>query len=205
MSQYPGTLLAELAAKAAMPNGRTRNADDPPVLGVDLAAQGLPTDVPLPLEEVCRLAPMVPDPPGPTDIRRRNPRWQGEIGLTDAIGFFGRREMVVSLPLADNQGYDLVVEWRRRLLKVQVKTTTRRSPRGRFEVMLATAGGNQSFHTVKFFDRDAVHLLYVLTDAGDRYVIPAELIEARRGISLGRKWEAFRVDPEALRLRQINE
>lgn len=173
----------------------------PPVRGVEEAADAMAEPAPLPLDDICRLAPVAPDPPGPTDIRRQNPRWQGEIGLTDAIGFFGRREMVVSIPLADNQGYDLVVEWRRQLLKVQVKTTTRRSPRGRFDVMLATAGGNQSFHTVKLFDPDAIDLVYVLTDAGDRYVIPANQIEARRGITLGAKWEPFRVDPEALRLR----
>lgn len=188
-----------------MPDHSSRHTDEPPVLGVDQALEGVAADVPLPLEDICRLAPVVPDPPGPTGIRRRNPRWQGEIGLTDAIGFFGRREMVVSVPLADNQSYDLIVEWQRRLLKVQVKTTTRRSPRGRFEVMLATAGGNQSFHTVKFFEPSVIDLVYVLTDAGDRYVIPAEAIEARRGISLGAKWESFRVDPEALRLRPLGE
>ena len=124
---------------------------------------------------------------------------------TDAIGFFGRREMVVSIPLADNQGYDLVVEWRMRLLKVQVKTTTRRGRRGRFEVMLATAGGNQSYHTVKRFDAGAVDLLYVLTDAGDRYVIPARAITATRGLGLGHKWEVYRVLPEPLGLRHIGD
>lgn len=78
-----------------MPDRSSRHADDPPVFGVDIAVQAMPGDVLLPREELCRLPPVVADPPGPTDIRRRNPRWQGEIGLTDAIGFFGRREMVV--------------------------------------------------------------------------------------------------------------
>lgn len=177
----------------------------PPVRGVEAAADAMAEAIPLPLDDICRLAPVAPDPPGPTDIRRQNPRWQGEIGLTDAIGFFGRREMVVSIPLADNQGYDLVVEWRRQLLKVQVKTTTHRTQRGRFAVMLATAGGNQSFNTVKPFEATEVDLVYVLTNDGDRYVIPASAITARRTLCLGLKWESFRIDPEALTLRPQGE
>ena len=53
------------------------------------------TTAPRPTPEQLRLfvdlPTAVPDPPGPTGIRRRNPRLQGEIGLSDAIAFFGRR------------------------------------------------------------------------------------------------------------------
>ena len=144
------------------------------------------------LDDLCRRTPLVPDPPRPTDIRRANPRHQGEIGLSDAIGWFGRRGMTVSVPLADNQPYDLVVDVDGALARVQVKTATSRSAYERFVVKLETAGGNQSFHTRKGFDAERSDLLYVLTDAGDRYVIPSATITATTSIGLGRKWRSFR-------------
>ena len=147
------------------------------------------------LATLCERPPLAPDPPGPTDIRRDNPRHQGEIGLSDAIGWFGRRGLTVSVPLADNQPYDLVVEVDGPLARVQVKTTTVRSPYERFVVSIETAGGNQSFHTRKPFDPGAVDLLYVLTDDGDRFLIPSAAIQAVRAINLGEKWEGWRCAP----------
>lgn len=152
-------------------------------------APRVPTDV---LAGLCRRPPLVPDPPGPTDIRRDNPRHQGEIGLSDAIGWFGRRGLTVSVPLADNQPYDLVVDVDRGLARVQVKTATGRSDDGRYVANIETAGGNQSFHTRKPFDAELCDLLYVLTDAGGRYLIPTARIRATRSISLGEKWQACR-------------
>ena len=145
------------------------------------------------LAGLCQREPFVPDPPGPTGIRRDNPRHQGEIGLSDAIGWFGRRGLTVSIPLADNQPYDLVVDVDGALARVQVKTATGRSAYGRFLVSLETAGGNQSFHTRKPFDPGVVDLVYVLTDDGGRHVIPSAAITARRTISLGEKWAPYQV------------
>lgn len=80
------------------------------------------------LEDVCRRPAVVADPPAPTDIRRDNPRKQGEIGFSDAIGWFGRRGLTVSVPLGDAQAYDLIVDLDGKLARVQVKTSTVFSP-----------------------------------------------------------------------------
>ncbi len=135
----------------------------------------------------------VPDPPGPTRIRRRNPRLQGEIGLSDAIGFFGRRGFTVSVPLADNQAYDLLVEREGLVCRVQVKTSTRRSPGGRWLAQLATRGGNRSGHTRKLFDPAIVDLVFILTDDGARWVIPSIDIEARTTLTLSPRYDGCRV------------
>lgn len=166
-------------------------AQDPLVAFVP--APRVPTEV---LATLSQRPPLVPDPPGPTDIRRDNPRHQGEIGLSDAIGWFGRRGLTVSVPLADNQPYDLVVDVDGALARVQVKTATGRSPYGRYVANIETSGGNQSFHTRKPFDAAAADLLYVLTDAGDRYAIPCAAITAVRALNLGDKWEPYRVSPD---------
>lgn len=126
-------------------------------------------------------------------IRRTNPRLQGLIGLGAAVDWFSRNGYVVSLPLNDSQPYDLVAEEPAgRLLKVQVKTTTCRSRAGNFVVRLETAGGNQSFHTRKPFDPDAVDLVFVLTDDEDVYVMPPSAFDARMSLTLYKRYDRYR-------------
>jgi len=126
-------------------------------------------------------------------IWRENPREQGLIGLTDAIGWFGAHGYLVSVPLVDAQPYDLVVDDGSRLQRVQVKTTTYRSPYGIFIVTLSTGGGNQSFHTHSDFDPVTSDVLYVLADDGCRYLIPTDVIANRRTLSMGAAMQAYRV------------
>jgi hypothetical protein len=126
-------------------------------------------------------------------IRRANPRIQGEIGLAAAIGWFAANGYRVAIPLADNQAWDLVVEdGGGSLQKVQVKTTTARSAGGVFIVSLRTNGGNQSFHTTKYFDRSASDLLFVLTDDGDVYLIPTAELAVRTSLSLCETYARYR-------------
>ncbi len=139
------------------------------------------------LTGLCQRPPHTPDPPGPTGIRRDNPRVQGEIGLGDAIGWFSRRGLTVSIPLADNQPYDLITDVDGDLARVQVKTATGQSRYGRYLASLETAGGNQSFHTRKPFDAVRPGL------CADGCRGPSSpCIRARRTISLGDKWQPFR-------------
>ncbi|HVM21429.1 MAG TPA: group I intron-associated PD-(D/E)XK endonuclease, partial [Egibacteraceae bacterium] len=127
-------------------------------------------------------------------IRRRNPRLQGLLGLSAAIDWFTRAGYFVAIPLNDSQPWDLVVEDQSGVVsRVQVKTTVYRNARGRFVVTLATAGGNQSFHTRKPFDRSKSELLFVMTDERDVYVIPCAKLDPRASLSLGEKYERYRV------------
>ena len=128
-----------------------------------------------------------------TTIRRRNPRRQGEIGLGAAIAWFSANGWLVSIPLCDNQPYDLVVDDGQQLAKVQVKTTTCRNPAGNFVVDLRTTGGNQSFSTSKLFDPSASDILFVLTDAGEQYAIPCAEFSARSQLSLSAAYERYRL------------
>jgi hypothetical protein len=109
------------------------------------------------------------------------------------MAWFGSRGFGVCVPLIDNQPYDLVVDDGARLRKVQVKTTTHRSPHGRFVVKLATDGGNQSFHTRKAFDPTSCDLLYALTDDLDRYLIPTSAITAATRLHLGEAMARYRL------------
>jgi hypothetical protein len=140
-------------------------------------------------------------------IRRRNPRQQGVIGVARAIAWFTSQGYEVWVPIGEPERYDLiVVDPEGEPKKVEVKTTTCRNHRGRFVVHIATNGGNQSWTgLVKCFDPDAVDLLYVLTDGGAEYVIPASSVRAKTKLTLGPELSPFRVaqngrDEEQLRL-----
>ena len=78
-------------------------------------------------------------------IRRTNPRLQGLIGLAAAIDWFTRTGYFVAIPLNDSQPWDLVVEDSLGVVsRVQVKTTTFRSPSGNYVASLETAGGTRA-------------------------------------------------------------
>ena len=126
-------------------------------------------------------------------IWRANPREQGLLGLTDAIRWFGLQGWSISMPLIDSQPYDLVVDDGGRLYRVQVKTTTHRTRYGIFVVSLKTNGGNQSFHTAKPFDHHQSDLLYVLTDARVRYLIPTSAFDATTTLSMGKRMAPYRL------------
>jgi hypothetical protein len=177
-------------SRATSPRAAAR-PDDAPLPFLDLP--GAPS--PAPTESVDTVA--AHEAKGrrrPEDtIWRRNPRDQGLIGVTDAMAWFGARGWDVCVPLIDNQPYDLVVDDGAGLKKVQVKTTTYRSPRGRFVVQLSTHGGNQSYHTKRYLDAALFDLLFVLTDGGDRYLVPSEAITAKTALTLGAGMEPYRV------------
>jgi PD-(D/E)XK nuclease superfamily protein len=125
-------------------------------------------------------------------IRRRNPREQGEIGLADAIAWFAAQGHAVLVPLCDNQPYDLIVDDGERLARVQVKTATYRTRGGAFRAQIRTNGGNRTGYSSKPFDPAKADIVFILTDGGDRYVIPSCCITARADVTLGARYQEFR-------------
>jgi len=121
-----------------------------------------------------------------------NSRKQGDVGLGIAIGYFASKGHCVLVPLTDNQEYDLVID-DGALKKVQVKTTRCQKENGNYEVALQTKGGNQSWSGVaKNFDHTKVDLLFVLTEAGDKYLFPSDVVP-RTKITLCDKYESYKL------------
>lgn len=65
-----------------------------------------------------------------------NSKQQGDVGLGAAIGWFTSKGYTVCIPLTDSQDYDLVVETKGKLEKVQVKTTSSTKENGNSTVWL---------------------------------------------------------------------
>jgi hypothetical protein len=122
------------------------------------------------------------------------PREQGDIGELSALSWLIDQGAKVSIPFGHSPDYDLVADLDGRLLRVQVKTTT--FFRRRWEVSLATYGGNQSWTgLVKRFDPSRCDYLFVLVGDGRRWFIPSGELGGGRKILLGGpKYSEFEVE-----------
>jgi PD-(D/E)XK endonuclease len=123
------------------------------------------------------------------------PRKQGDAGEVSALQWLISQGAAVYLPFGHSPDVDLVADLGGRLVRVQVKTATFfRS--GRFELTLATRGGNQSWNGV-VKTLDATRCDYVFAHVGDgrRWFIPATELGGGSSILLGGpKYEQFEVE-----------
>lgn len=123
-----------------------------------------------------------------------NSKKQGDIGMCYAIAYYSKLGYTVSIPVTDSQDYDIIVDTGNNLLKVQVKTTSCKSPHGIYQVALRTCGGNRSGSgKCKLFTDNSSDLLFVLTESGECYSIPTSEITTTTSINLGEKYLAYKV------------
>lgn len=121
----------------------------------------------------------------------KNTREQGDVGLSGAIYHYTAEGYRCLLPLTDNSPYDLVIEKDDVFLKVQVKTT--RSIRyNSYAVQIKSVRPNRTKSTIKGFDNKSCDLLFVLTEDGTMYSIPAESINSKTELLLGNKQKKFK-------------
>ncbi len=143
-----------------------------------------------------------PSPHTREDKRLINRRRQGDLGEASAIEWFTRLGATVWTPFGHSPDADLIAELEAHLLRIQVKTSTchleASDGNRRWDVHLATNGGNQSWNGIaKVFDPSRFDFLFALVADGRRWVIPADVIEGTRGITLGgEKYSDFEVDPD---------
>jgi hypothetical protein len=127
-------------------------------------------------------------------LRQAHPRRQGDIGEAVAIAWLTRAGFGVWVPLGHSRDADLIAQRDDRLLRVQAKTSTALR-NDRYEVSLATKGGNRSWSgRVKTIDPSRYEYLFVLVGAGRQWFIPAAQIAAKTMVLLGGpKYAAFEV------------
>ncbi len=119
---------------------------------------------------------------GPVSLTTRQ---QGDLGEASAIEWLVGAGYTVFVPIGHSPDCDLVALRDGKVLRVQVKTS-RRFVGGRWTVMLATRGGNQSWSgLVRRFDPSRYDALFVLVGDGRRWFIPATEIGGGTGINVG--------------------
>lgn len=132
--------------------------------------------------------------------RTVNRRVQGDIGELSAMEWLASKGATVWVPFNHSPHVDLMAEWDAAPVRVQVKTSTyrgkARSDGKRWEVSVATSGGNRSWTGLtKRFDPHHVDYLFVLVGDGRRWFIPAGYVEGSRGLVLGGvKYSEFEVE-----------
>ena len=125
------------------------------------------------------------------------PKLQGNLGAHRAVYEYSRLGYNVLWPLCDSAKYDLVIEKDGKFQRVQVKTSrTNHEYRNvrkdgcinkslcqtRWNVMLATSGGNTKINKRIRRADDDYDILFVLVANGKCWSIPVENIVARSSI-----------------------
>ena len=103
-----------------------------------------------------------------------NSNTQGDLGLGAAIAYYTSQHCFVSIPLTDTQSYDLIVDVRGHLKRVQVKTTRcldKRRKNSSYKI-------NFGFRSLNF------DLLFVLTENGKQYEVPLDKIITKKNTML---------------------
>lgn len=122
----------------------------------------------------------------------KNTKAQGNIGLGEAIAYFLRQGITVSVPINDSQDYDLVADIDGLLSKIQVKTTKAREPSGSYRVELRNSGGTSGKVNSRVCESTNIDYLFVLTESNVRYLIPfIEVANNRNCIVVGNKFSEF--------------
>jgi PD-(D/E)XK endonuclease len=120
-----------------------------------------------------------------------NAKIQGNVGIGQAIAYFTSLNFIVSVPLTDSQKYDLIVD-DGKLWRVQVKTSRYRQYKA-FLVQLKQSGGTRKAATSTRFDPKSCDLVFVYCSDGSRYLIPSAAVTTTTTLSLGPKYQEYRL------------
>ena len=107
----------------------------------------------------------------------------GNAGLSCAIAYFGSNGYTVSIPLNDTQDYDLIVDMKGMLKRVQVKATNYKGTNNSYTVPLRTISGTTR-KVCKTVKDTEVDLLFCLCGDGSMFLIPKEDIENSNALNL---------------------
>ncbi len=117
---------------------------------------------------------------------------QGGIGMSAAIYKLTQLGYTVSIPLIDNQEYDLIADFDYKLYKVEVKSTSVKTPSG-WAVQIKKVRPNRTTNVITAFDPSKIDLLFVYTIDGDCYLIPSDDIDTRNQLTVPGKFECYKI------------
>lgn len=109
---------------------------------------------------------------------------QGELGLVNAIKTLTEKGYTVSVPLIDNQDYDLVVDINGKLGKVQVKSSRTYSKYGTLQVQIKKVRSNKTVNNIYHFDNTKVDYVFIYEVKGRAWLIPSADITVKTLLSM---------------------
>ena len=118
---------------------------------------------------------------------------KGNTSLGIAIAYYASNGYIVSVPLNDTQDYDLVVDKDNIIKRVQVKSSGCKTKYGRYQVALKSCGGTKG-KTYKTIIDTNIDEVFILTGNKDCYIIDKKNIENESTITLGEKYNRYKVN-----------
>jgi hypothetical protein len=111
-----------------------------------------------------------------------NTRQQGAIGIGRAIAYYSSKGYAVFTPVAGISRYDLIVDTGKKLLRVEVKTTTH----ARSQINLRTMGGNQSWNgTIKCISENDCDMVFAVNlTSGTEIEFPASQLAGKTAVTV---------------------
>ncbi|MDX6649928.1 MAG: endonuclease [Solirubrobacteraceae bacterium] len=110
------------------------------------------------------------------------------MGERAAVSWLWRAGAYVFIPFDHSPDFDLIAVFDAVAYRVEVKTSTHlaRNSSHRYQVQLATGGGNRSWDGImKLFDPARCDFVFVLVSDGRRWLIPTSAISSKRSIMVG--------------------
>lgn len=108
----------------------------------------------------------------------------GDGAVGAAISYYLRNAYEVCLPIGDKRHYDLIIEKRGRLQRVQVKFAGLSKKKNRCLAGLRITGGNQSYNYAKKYADNAFDVIFIHTERGENYEIPWKDLNQRSELTI---------------------
>lgn len=115
----------------------------------------------------------------------------GDTGMGQAIAYFTSIKETVCIPLTDSQKYDLIVDGKSGVRRVQVKTVSYKNKYNRYEVALKVLTKRHP-NTFRYRSKNDYDILFVFTSNGDRYLIPEKYLP-KTAVALSKRFEKFKL------------
>ena len=123
----------------------------------------------------------------------KNSTKQGDIGEARAIYEYTKLGYGVSRTIFDSEKYDLIVDKRGKLIKVQVKTSDFICETGVYQLSLKVSGGNKTNNNIRNREDSDYDELFVMCGNDDCYIIPITEKVGKTTIKLGKKYENYKL------------
>jgi len=95
----------------------------------------------------------------------RETQHKGDTAVSQAIASFTKRGYDVSLPLTESASYDLIIDTKKGLKRVQVKYTSTH------EIDLRRIHSNSQGYVVKKLEPNSYDWLYIYSSDGEEYLL----------------------------------
>ena len=105
----------------------------------------------------------------------RTTQRKGDIAVAQAIASFTKLGHDVSIPITESAAYDVVVDNKNKMYRVQVRFSSSK------DVELRRIHSNSQGYVIKKTKKNAYDWLYVLMSEGDEYLIK-KCLDGRRSI-----------------------